>query len=106
MAGAADFGEVIRRDPSSRLHFIPAGSGDEAGRQYALAMVVDALAHTYDFVVFVTGAAANALSLAPMFDKILLRVADPESHELFDALIKVCKDVSLVEDAGGAPVAA
>jgi hypothetical protein len=68
-------------------------------------MIVEALARTYDFVVFATSAAMNALTLAPMFDKILLRASDASADDLLKALSDACDDVSLIQDASGEPVA-
>jgi len=98
LSGAAEFGEVIHRDSGSRLHIIPAGVDDGEPR-YDIAMTVEALARTYDFVVFTTTDAANTLRFAPMFDTILLRDADPAAGRLFDALSRFHADVSLIEDA-------
>ena len=98
LSGAAEFGEVIHRDSGSRVHIIPAGVDDGEPR-YDIAMTVEALARTYDFVVFTTTDAANTLRLAPMFDTILLRDADPAAGRLFDALSRFHADVSLIEDA-------
>ena len=105
LSGAAEFGEVIHRDAGSRLHIIPAGVDDGEPR-YDIAMTVEALARTYDFVVFTTTDAANTLRLAPMFDTILLRDADPAAGKLFDALSRFHADVSLIEDAPEELVAA
>jgi hypothetical protein len=105
LSGAAEFGEVIHRDAGSRLHIIPAGVDDGEPR-YDIAMTVEALARTYDFVVFTTTDAANTLRLAPMFDTILLRDADPAAENLFDALSRFHADVSLIEDAPEELVAA
>ena len=62
-------------------------------------MVVEALAHTYDFVVFATSSASEAKRVGPMCDAILVRDADPAAHALVDELSHVCADVSLIEDA-------
>ncbi len=105
LSGAAEFGEVIHRDAGSRLHIIPAGV-DEGEPRYEIAMTVEALARTYDFVVFTTTDAVNTLRLAPMFHTILLRDADPAAGELFDALSRFHADVSLIEDAPEELVAA
>ena len=77
-----------------------------ASRVYDIAMTVEALARTYDFVVFTTTDAANTLRLASMFDTILLRDADPAAGPLFDALSRFHADVSLIEDASEELVAA
>ncbi len=105
LSGAAEFGEVIHRDAGSRLHIIPAGV-DDGEPVYDIAMTVEALARTYDFVVFTTTDAANTLRLASMFDTILLRDADPAAEKLFDALSRFHADVSLIEDASEELVAA
>jgi uncharacterized protein involved in exopolysaccharide biosynthesis len=105
LSGAAEFDEVIHRDAGSRLHIIPAGVDDGEPR-YDIATTVEALARTYDFVVFTTTDAANTLHLAPMFDTILLRDADPAAGQLFDALSLFHADVSLIEDAPEELVAA
>jgi uncharacterized protein involved in exopolysaccharide biosynthesis len=105
LSGAAEFGEVIHRDAGSRLHIIPAGVDDGEPR-HDIAMTVEALARTYDFVVFTTTDAANTPPLAPLFDTILLRDADPAAESLFDALSRFHADVSLIEDAPEELVAA
>ncbi len=105
LSGAAEFGEVIHRDAGSRLHIIPAGVDDGEPR-HDIAMTVEALARTYDFVVFTTTDAANMLPLAPLFDTILLRDADPAAESLFDRLSRFHADVSLIEDAPEELVAA
>ncbi len=50
LAGTASFAEVIRRDPASRLHFLPVGRHSELDL-YEFANVLDALAGIYDFIV-------------------------------------------------------
>ena len=105
LSGAAEFGEVIHRDAGSRLHIIPAGVDDDEPR-YDIATTVEALARTYDFVVFTTTDAANTLRLAPMFDTILLREAEPAAEKLYGALSRFHEDVSLIEDAPEELVAA
>jgi Mrp family chromosome partitioning ATPase len=58
LAGTASFAEVIRRDPASRLHFLPVGRDSELDlREFAT--VIDALAGIYDFIV----------TIAPPFDR-------------------------------------
>ena len=105
VSGLADFGEVIYRDKGSHLHLIPPGL-DHGAEQFDVAMVVDALARTYDFVVFSIGATSDVFRFSSMFDKILLRDADPAAHEMFDELSHVHRDVQLIEDATGDLVAA
>ncbi|MGH6852042.1 MAG: Wzz/FepE/Etk N-terminal domain-containing protein, partial [Methylocella sp.] len=50
LAGTASFAEVIRRDPASRLHFLPVGRDGELDL-HEFANVLDALAGIYDFIV-------------------------------------------------------
>jgi hypothetical protein len=50
LAGTASFAEVIRRDPASRLHFLPVGRDTELDL-HEFANVLDALAGIYDFIV-------------------------------------------------------
>ena len=103
--GAASLDEVIAQEEKSRLHLIGPGREDSA-RQDDLSPVIEALARAYDFVVFATSTAMSALSLAPMFDKVLLRASEAEDEELLEALSQTCDDVCLIEDsAGGAIVA-
>ncbi len=103
--GAANLNDVISQEEKSRLHFIGPGREGVAG-QSDLSPVIEALARTHDFVVFATSTAMNALSLAPMFDKVLVRASEAENKELLEALSQTCDDVCLIEDsAGGAIVA-
>jgi capsular polysaccharide biosynthesis protein len=50
LAGTASFAEVIRRDPASRLHFLPVGRDGELDL-HEYGNVIDALAGIYDFIV-------------------------------------------------------
>ena len=50
LSGTASFAEVIRRDPASRLHFLPVGRDGELDL-HEFANVIDALAGIYDFIV-------------------------------------------------------
>lgn len=72
VTGGAAFAETIHRDTRSRLHVLPAGKG-EGEAQYEVPLVVEALAHTYDFLVFATFVQAQALELAPLFNIALVR---------------------------------
>ncbi|QGM47935.1 lipopolysaccharide biosynthesis protein [Methylocystis heyeri] len=105
LAGEADFAEIIRRDPGSRLHFIPSGLEGEADGE-EMEPVLEALARTYDFVILTVNSAADALGFAPLFDKVLLRDGDPVAHKLFDLFARSHGDVQLIEDAAGDAVAA
>ena len=75
LAGTASFAEVIRRDPASRLHFLPVGRDGELDlREFA--DVIDALAGTYDFIVTIAPPLDRndiAGTLAAKADIVLLR---------------------------------
>lgn len=49
--GDTSFAEVIHRDPTSRLHIVPLGTGSLDKPETDLEVLVDALAETYDHVV-------------------------------------------------------
>lgn len=51
LAGDTSFAEVIHRDPQSRLHIVPYGTGEVSRRGDSSSVLVDALAETYDHVV-------------------------------------------------------
>ena len=51
LAGDTSFAEVIHRDPQSRLHIVPYGTGAASRREEGYGVLVDALAETYDHVV-------------------------------------------------------
>ena len=104
-AGAASLSDVISQEEKSRLHLIGPGREDTA-RHADFSPVIEALARTYDFVVFATSTAMNALSLAPMFDKVLLRASEAENDELLKALSQTCDDVCLIEDSAGGAIPA
>ncbi len=59
LAGSTTFAEVIHRDPGSRLHIIPLGTGRPEVGAEAFDMVADALAETYDHVVFASALPAS-----------------------------------------------
>ncbi|MGH6801165.1 MAG: hypothetical protein ACRECZ_07105, partial [Methylocella sp.] len=76
LAGTASFAEVIRRDPASRLHFLPVGHDGELDL-HEFANVLDALAGIYDFIVTIApplGRNGIAGALAAKADVILLAV--------------------------------
>jgi hypothetical protein len=60
--GAVSFAEIIKRDEGSRLHLVDRGRGDLVMDE-SVDLVIEALTETYDFVVLVTGAATNDLTL-------------------------------------------
>jgi uncharacterized protein involved in exopolysaccharide biosynthesis len=100
VAGAA-FAEVIHRDAGSRLHVMAGGASDGAER-YNLALVVDALAHTYDFVVFATASLEQARQLAPLVDMVFVLGAEGAADALRDELSRAGADAFLLEEGAGA----
>lgn len=90
LAGEASFGQVIFRDRKSRVHFIPAGSGRLPGQNLAdgrIGLLVSALDHTYDHVVFdvagdsvpLIGAVCDAVVVATAFER-----EDPRTGSLVE----------------------
>lgn len=98
VAGAADFSEVIHRDVGSRLHVMPGGVTASEER-YDLTMLVDALAHAYDFVVF-AASSGEARRLAPLVDLAFVVGGDAEAETLRAELAQAGADAHLLE--GGA----
>jgi succinoglycan biosynthesis transport protein ExoP len=94
-AGAADFAEVIHRDVGSRLHVLPGGVAEGEERN-ALALIVAALAHTYDFVVF-AASAEQALRLAPHVDLAFVLGDDDAAETLRARLAQEGADARLLE---------
>lgn len=100
MAGAAEFGEVIYRDGDSRLHLVPGGR-EGGGERYDFALVAQALAGAYDFVVFATRSPQKAHALAPLFDMTLVE-GGSGAAALRDELRAAGLNASLVEGTGAA----
>jgi hypothetical protein len=74
LAGTASFAEVIRRDPASRLHFLPVGRNSELDL-HEFANALDALAGIYDFIVTIAPPLDSngiAKTLAAKADIVLL----------------------------------
>lgn len=95
-SGAADFAEVIHRDIDSRLHVLPGGvaQGEE---RYELALIVMALAHTYDFIVF-AASAERAQRLAAHVDLAFVLGGDAAAEALRAQLAQAGADAHLLED--------
>ena len=98
MAGDAAFEEVIHRDPASRLHVMPGGTS-EGEAQYDVALVIDALAHAYDFLIFAASRDA-ARRLAPFADLAFVLGGEADAEALRDELAAAGADAHLLE--GGA----
>jgi Mrp family chromosome partitioning ATPase len=78
--GSASFGQIITRDRYSRVHLIMAGqnASDAAAilNSERLSIAVEALAHSYDHVLFDAG---------PIADNVLDRLASLASHAVLVA---------------------
>lgn len=95
LAGETAFCDAIHRDASSRLHVMPGGvSGEE--ERCELEFVVDALVHTYDFVVF-AASPAQARRLAPLVDMAFV-IGGDEAESLREELARAGVDAFLLED--------
>jgi succinoglycan biosynthesis transport protein ExoP len=99
IAGSANFGEVIYRDAGSRLHVMPAGSGGGAA-EYDAPLVLDALAQTYDFVVFATASIERAQELAPLFDMVFVQGEGKAADAARAALLSAgAMNVSILDES-------
>lgn len=104
--GRVSFAEVIRRDPSSRLHYVAADSDGRLDLTGSEA-VFEALAETYDFVVLVAPPLDRddaAMSLAAAAEFVVLaappQLDDIASHKAEAALLdRGAHDIQIV----GAP---
>jgi Mrp family chromosome partitioning ATPase len=114
LIGQASFAEVIHRDAESSLHFIPAGHASDRGLD-GFDLVLDALCHTYDFIVLVAGevaAESDAITLASQVDTVMLAASGASSEEAatkaYGDLVEAgARDVLLVgRDAGPEQTAA
>jgi MinD-like ATPase involved in chromosome partitioning or flagellar assembly len=83
--GAASFGDIVTRDQHSRLHVVAAGA---VGKDIAtlasspmLAMVMEALSQSYDYVVIDAGAVVDvsAEKILAMAKRAMLVTAEPSS---------------------------
>ena len=86
LAGTASFAEVIHRDSSSRLHFIPTGGHEADFRDFDL--VLDALSETYDFIILLAPSFPRseiAKVMAPYADFVVLTSADDTDAATRDA---------------------
>lgn len=97
LTGGADFTGAIHRDIGSRLHVMPGGVAEGVERD-DLSLVVAAVAHTYDFVVF-AASAAQALDLAWHVDLAFVLGGDAAAEALRVALAEEGADAHLLEDA-------
>jgi succinoglycan biosynthesis transport protein ExoP len=83
LSGHASFAEVIHRDADSSLHFIPPGQAPHHGLD-GFDLVLDALCHTYDFIVLAVGEVSeesDALALAPQVNSVVLATGGVSSEE-------------------------
>lgn len=101
-SGAATFGEAIHRDQESRLHVMPGGRS-AAEYDQDVEPVLEALAQTYDFIVFATRDYERAMFLAPSFDIVLVSGAEPAAEAVIDELAQAgVSDAYLLEEESAA----
>lgn len=109
---SASFADVIHRDPRSRVHFIPRGAGTLTLDRQAverLAIAVDALGLTYDFVVLIGPKAEGRLDgLAALSDSAILVAAggagDAATVSAHEKLVATgLEDVVVLLSPGGRP---
>ena len=105
-SGAATFAEAIHRDLDSRLHVMPGGRAAAEYDQEA-EPVLEALAQTYDFIVFVTRDNDRAMFLAPSFDIVLVSGGERAAEAVIDELARagVSDAFLLEEETAGASAA-
>jgi len=97
-SGAATFGEAIHRDLDSRLHVMPGGRAAAEYDQDAES-VLEALAQTYDFIVFATRDYDRAMFLAPSFDIVLVSGSERAAEAVIDELAQAgVGDAFLLEE--------
>lgn len=96
IAGEADYADAIHRDLASRLHIMPAGNSYGEAR-YELSLMVDALAHTYDFLIF-AATPETARRLASFVDMAFVLGAAERAEELRSELEKGGVDAFALEE--------
>jgi len=112
--GTASFGEIITRDQFSPVHLVATGNvGADAAALVSspvLATAIEAMAHTYDYVVIDMGAAADVAAdrFVALAGRAMLVAADPVSvvtRSVHDRLLHAgFQQVTVV--AGGSQAAA
>jgi succinoglycan biosynthesis transport protein ExoP len=81
--GAASFGDIITRDQYSNVHLVATGNVGSDGAALAaspmLATVIEALVHSYDYVVIDAGSAADVAveQFATLAQRAVLVTGDP-----------------------------
>jgi uncharacterized protein involved in exopolysaccharide biosynthesis/Mrp family chromosome partitioning ATPase len=115
LRGQASFGDVITRDQYSNLHLVATGNvaGDATGLSAApmLKGAVDALAHSYDFVVIDAGSVPEIAveRIAPLATRAVLVTPDAASPAARSARERLMAtgmpDVSLTRGAADAVAA-
>ncbi|CAN2533191.1 hypothetical+protein [Methylocapsa aurea] len=105
-SGAATFGEAIHRDLDSRLHVMPGGRAAADYDQDAES-VLEALAQTYDFIVFATRDYDRTMFLAPSFDIVLVSGSERAAEAVIDELAQAgVSDAFLLEEESPADASA
>lgn len=100
MSGEAAFEDVIYRDNASRLHVLLGGTS-EAPEQIDLALVVEALAHAYDFLVF-AASGDQARRLARFIDLAFVIGGESDAELLRDELAQAGAEAQLMESGTNA----
>ncbi|HEY8067110.1 MAG TPA: exopolysaccharide transport family protein [Methylosinus sp.] len=105
-SGGATFGEAIHRDLDSRLHVMPGGRAAADYDQDAES-VLEALAQTYDFIVFATRDYDRTMFLAPSFDIVLVSGSERAAEAVIDELAQAgVSDAFLLEEESPADASA
>jgi succinoglycan biosynthesis transport protein ExoP len=106
--GKASFAEVIRRDPSSRMHFISFGAQAEI-RAGDLDLVLEALTQTYDFIVLAAPplAASPLAKLLASYGDFVVLVTSPQAKDqndkAYQSLVKAGASEIVTIGASGKP---
>jgi hypothetical protein len=97
VAGVADFAEAIHRDVGSRLHVMPGGVS-EGPQAHDFDLVLTALTHAYDFLIF-AASKQEALRLAPHMDLAFVLGDDADAETLRAEIEQAGVDAHLLEGA-------
>jgi succinoglycan biosynthesis transport protein ExoP len=102
--GSAGYGDAIHRDKSSTLHVLPGGVADGAGMGDH-ALLVTALAHAYDYLIF-AASADEALRLAPHVDLAFVLGEDEAAEALREDLAEIGVEAHLLDASACGDLAA
>lgn len=102
--GVAGFDDAIHRDGGSTLHVLPGGVTGEANSDDR-ALLVTALAHAYDFVIF-AASTEEALRLGPHMDLAFVLGEGEEAEALREDLQQRGAESHLLDDSACGELAA